>query len=70
VSERSKPILDATAVLALIQDETGAKRLWPLVPEAAISAVNVAEVLAKLIGKGMPREEALAAFHALHLEVA
>ncbi len=41
-----------------------------MVPEAAVSAVNLAEVLAKLISRGMSRQEALAAFDALHLEVA
>ena len=35
-----------------------------------VSAVTVAEVLAKLIGKGMPRKVAAAALDALHLEVA
>lgn len=63
-----KPILDATAVLAIIQEEPGAERLLPLCGEAAVSAVNLAEVLAKLISKGVPRAEAQAAFDALHLE--
>ena len=65
-----KHVLDAAAVLALMQDEPGAERLWPLLPEAVAGAVNVAEVLAKLVGRGMPRQEAAAAFAALHLEVA
>jgi PIN domain nuclease of toxin-antitoxin system len=39
------------------------------VPEAVASAVNVAEVLAKLVSRGMRRQEALAAFNALHLQV-
>ena len=63
-----KPILDATAVLAIIQEEAGAERLLPLCREAAVSAVNVAEVLAKLISKGVPRAEAQAAVDALHVE--
>jgi PIN domain nuclease of toxin-antitoxin system len=62
--------LDATAILALIQDEPGAERLCGLLPEAVVGAVNVAEVLAKLVSRGMPREQALAALDALHLEVA
>ena len=69
MSSADKPVLDAAAILALIQDEPGAKRLWELLPEAVVGAVNVAEVLAKLVGRGMPRQEALAAFDALHLEV-
>ena len=63
-----RPILDATAVLAIIQEEPGAERLLPLGREAAVSAVNLAEVLAKLVSKGVPRAEAQAAFEALHLE--
>ncbi|MBZ5727917.1 MAG: PIN domain-containing protein [Acidobacteriia bacterium] len=70
MSGKGKSVLDASAVLALIQDEPGAARLWAAVPEGAVSAVNPAEVLAKLISRGMPRQEALAAFDALHLEVA
>jgi PIN domain nuclease of toxin-antitoxin system len=70
VSSGGKPVLDAAAVLALIQDEPGAERLWELLPEAVVGAVNAAEVLAKLVGRGLPRQEALAAFDALHLEVA
>jgi PIN domain nuclease of toxin-antitoxin system len=70
VNRGGKHVLDATAILALIQDEPGADRLSRLLPEAVAGAVNVAEVLAKLVGRGMPRHEAMAAFDALHLEVA
>jgi PIN domain nuclease of toxin-antitoxin system len=69
VNRSVKHVLDATAVLALILDEAGAARLQGLVPEAVASAVNVAEVLAKLVSRGMRRQEALAAFNALHLQV-
>jgi PIN domain nuclease of toxin-antitoxin system len=44
------------------------RRLRKLQPEAVVNAVNVAEVLAKLVGRGMPGREAQAAFDALHLE--
>ena len=64
-----KPVLDATAVLALIQDEPGAASLMALLPGAVVGSVNAAEVLAKLIARGLPREAALAAFESLHLEV-
>lgn len=70
MSGRNRCVLDASAVLALIQDEPGAKRLWAVAPDAVVGAVNLAEVLAKLVGRGMPREEAVAAVDALHLEVA
>ena len=69
MSSAGKPVLDAAAILALIQGEPGAERLWELLPEAVAGAVNVAEVLAKLVARGLPRQEALAAVDALHLEV-
>lgn len=55
-------------MLALIQDEPGANTLRPLLPRALVCSVNVAEVLAKLIRDGMPRQEAGAALRALHVE--
>ena len=66
--KKGRPVLDASAVLALIQEEPGAEVLQPLLPDALICAVNMAEVLAKLVRDGMPRGEALAALRALHLE--
>lgn len=60
--------MDACAVLALMQGEPGADRLCVLQSEAVVSAVNAAEVLAKLVTRGIPAVEALAAYDALHLE--
>jgi ribonuclease VapC len=64
----NKPVFDASAVLALMQDERGAEKLKDLQPDAVVNAVNAAEVLAKLVNRGMPAEEAQAAYDALHLE--
>ncbi len=69
MSGKGRPVFDASAVLALMQDETGAARLDRLRSDAMVSAVTVAEVLAKLVSKGMPRKAATAALDALHLEV-
>jgi len=63
-----KPVFDASAVLALLQGETGEGQLRKLQPKAVVNAVNAAEVLAKLVNRGMPTREAQAAFDALHLE--
>jgi len=41
-------VLDASAVLALLQDEPGAKRVEAALPFASIGSVNLAEVVAKL----------------------
>ena len=70
MSVKNRPVFDASAALALLQNETGADRLDRVRKDAIMSAVSVAEVLAKLIGKGMPGNLAAAAFDALHLEVA
>ena len=41
-------VLDASAVLALLRDEAGAAQVAGVLPTAAISAVNLAEVLVVL----------------------
>ena len=63
-----RPAFDASAVLALMQGETGADKLRDLQPDAVVNAVNAAEVLAKLVSRGMPAAQAQAAYDALHLE--
>ena len=51
-----------------MQGEPGADRLKDMQPDAVVNAVNAAEVLAKLVSRGMPATEAQAAYEALHLE--
>ena len=63
-----RPVFDASAVLALMQGEPGADKLRDLQPDAVVNAVNAAEVLAKLVNRGMPAAEAQAAYDALLLE--
>jgi ribonuclease VapC len=62
-------VFDAAAVLALLQGETGADKLRKFQARALVNAVNVAEVLAKLVSHGMPVNEARAALDALHIEI-
>ncbi len=50
----SEVVLDATAVLALLNDEPGAERVASCLPTAVISTVNLAEVVSKLAEAGMP----------------
>jgi ribonuclease VapC len=64
----AKAVLDASAVLAVLQDEPGADSLRPFLPRSVICSVNLAEVLAKLVRDGVPRDTAVAAVAALHLE--
>jgi PIN domain nuclease of toxin-antitoxin system len=51
-----------------MQGEPGADRLLDLQPDAVVNAVNAAEVVAKLVSRGVPAGEAQAAYDALHLE--
>ena len=52
----NETILDATSVLALLNDEPGAAKVASLLPGAVISTVNLAEVVGKLAEAGMPEE--------------
>ena len=64
-------VLDASAVLALLQAEPGSDAVLSRIEQGAccISAVNVTEVLTRLIDRGMSGHDAEAAFDALELAV-
>ena len=53
----SKVVLDASALLALLNDEKGADLVRDLLPDASISSVNLAEVVTRLSLLGMPGEQ-------------
>lgn len=61
--------LDASAVLAVVFDEAGADRVLPELAGAAISAVNVAEVAAKMVDRGFDWTDARAAINRFGLFV-
>ena len=65
----SRYVLDASAVLALLQREPGHRRVTKLLAEAAISAVNLCEVAAKLSEKGLLAESLRPDLLALGLQV-
>lgn len=48
-------VLDASAILAVLNVEPGAERVVPVLRGALVSAVNYAEVTTKLIERGMDR---------------
>lgn len=50
-------VLDASAVLALIQGEPGGERVRAVVRQAALSSVNLTEVVTKLMSRGVPLNE-------------
>ena len=58
----SSIVLDASALLAVLNREPGADRLTPeLLSGAVCSTVNLAEVQSKLVGRGLTPDEAWAA---------
>lgn len=50
-------LLDASALLAVINGEPGAEAVLPFLELAAISAVNHAEVISKMVEDGIPIED-------------
>jgi len=62
-------VLDASALLALLNDEPGRAVVEAALDGAFISAVNLSEVMAKLADRGMAESHARAALNALDLEV-
>ena len=53
----NKCVLDASAILALLNNESGAGMVQELLPVAIVSAVNFAEVVTRLSLLGMPENE-------------
>lgn len=53
----SEYVLDASAVLAVMFGEAGAEKVIQLLPVAEISAVNLAEIAAKMQERGVPDAE-------------
>jgi ribonuclease VapC len=52
-------VLDASAVMAVLNQEAGADKLTPAVLDAAVSStVNLAEVQSKLVKRGVPPDAA------------
>jgi PIN domain nuclease of toxin-antitoxin system len=62
-------VLDASALLALLNAEPGAARVAAVLPQAVVSSVNLSEVVAKLADIGMPEAEIHAALDGLGLDV-
>jgi PIN domain nuclease of toxin-antitoxin system len=56
-----KNVLDASAVLAVLNGERGEKKVIPLLAESAMSSVNLTEIGAKLLEAGMDEQSARAA---------
>ena len=65
----SEVVLDASALLALLNEEEGAESIALVAAGATISAVNCAEVVGKLLDAGVSERAARAAIDSLALEV-
>lgn len=62
-------MLDASAILAMLNSEPGHEEVARVVSYAVISAVNLSEVVSKLAENGMPGEEIEEALEGLALEI-
>lgn len=64
-------ILDASAILAYLHNEPGWQAVEPSILDASAHAspVNIAEVAAKLIDRGVPPDDALSSITILNLKL-
>jgi ribonuclease VapC len=62
-------VLDASALLALLNEEPGNEVVAESIPGATISAVNLSEVVAKLVEAGMPDDAVRSALGDLGIEI-
>lgn len=62
-------VIDASALLALLNSEPGADKVAGAIPGAAISALNLSEVVGKLCSAGLPGKSIRQALLGLGLEV-
>lgn len=62
-------VLDASAVLAVLNAEVGAELVMGSLDDAVLSAVNYAEVVSKLVERGMNRLQACAAIAVIDMRI-
>ena len=62
-------VIDASALLALLNAEPGADVVAEALPQGVISAVNLSEVIAKLCDVGMPEKAIHQALQPLGIEI-
>jgi PIN domain nuclease of toxin-antitoxin system len=65
----SEVVLDASAILALLNQEPGSEEVLKFIGKAAISTVNLSEVIAKLADAGIPDNDIILIINNLNLEV-
>ena len=62
-------VLDASALLCLLFEEPGHERVEAALGSACIGVVNMAEVVGKLVDRGVPADEAVADLRGIDLDV-
>ena len=65
----SDPVLDASAVLALLNREPGHEKVAAILPAALIGTVNLTEVISKLCERGVPADAAMEAVQCLGVDI-
>src|SRR3954465_9280738 len=65
----ARAVLDASAVMAVLEGEPGANAVQLYCPGSLVSAVNVAEVIAKMTDRGFTAEQAHLSIAVLELTV-
>jgi len=50
-------VLDASAILTFLQGEKGAQTVEDVLPEAVVCSNNLAEIIAKLVDRGVPTDD-------------
>lgn len=65
----SEYVLDASSILALLNQETGYERVSQIISDSVISTVNLSEVIAKLTEVNIPDKEVSLVLSYLKLEV-
>ncbi|MFM2064607.1 MAG: hypothetical protein RLZZ507_4278 [Cyanobacteriota bacterium] len=65
----SEVVFDPSAILALLNQEPGSEEVLKFIGKAAISTVNLSEVIAKLADAGIPENDIIIIINNLHLEV-
>ena len=65
----SKVVLDASALLCLLNAEPGADRVLDVLTRSVLGTTNLAEVVSKLRERGLSLDEVREALGGLHLDV-
>jgi ribonuclease VapC len=65
----ARTVLDASAVLAVLNKEIGAELVVAALDDALLSTVNYAEVVSKLVERGVSQGEARAAVERIAIQV-